>query len=147
MPNPLDGAEERIVALVREGRDELIALVDELVAFDTTARIVGDPPRDEARLQETLAGRLREIGADVDMWEPEPTRTGNGFVPDDLDFVGRPQLAARLAGRGGGRSLLIERRHVLDQRSHAGRQLLVRRSRLQPMLLVRPTAATVARRM
>ena len=99
--------EEKIIALVRDGRDELVELVTQLVALDTTARAVGDPPRDEARLQETLAARLRTVGADVDVWEPEPTGKGNRFVPDDLDFKGRPQLAARLRGKGGGRSLLL----------------------------------------
>ena len=73
MTDPLSSAEERIVELVREGRDELVALVAELVALDTTARFVGDPPRDEVRLQQTLGARLRAIGAEVDIWEPEPT--------------------------------------------------------------------------
>ncbi|HUK77729.1 MAG TPA: ArgE/DapE family deacylase [Thermoleophilia bacterium] len=107
MSAPRNPVEEKVVELVRDGRDGLVELVAELVAFDTTARAVGDPPRDEARLQETLAARLRAIGAEVDIWEPEPTGTGNRFVPDDLDFAGRPQLAARLAGTGGGRSLLL----------------------------------------
>jgi len=104
---PLSAVEERVVEQVREARDELVALVAELVAFDTTARVPGEPPRDEARLQASLAARLRELGAEVDLWEPEPTGTGNRFVPDDLDFKGRPQLAARLAGSDGGRSLLL----------------------------------------
>jgi acetylornithine deacetylase len=107
MTTPLSGAEEKLVELVREGRGELVDLVAELVAFDTTARKVGDPPHDEARLQQTLAARLRGIGAEVDVWEPDPTGRGNRFVPDDLDFKGRPQLAARLTGTGGGRSLLL----------------------------------------
>ena len=96
-----------MVERVREARDELVDLVAELVAFDTTAREPGEPPRDEARLQAALAARLRALGAEVDLWEPEPTGTGNRFVPDGLDFKGRPQLAARLAGAGGGRSLLL----------------------------------------
>ena len=33
--------EERVVAAVREGRDELVALASELIAFDTTARLPG----------------------------------------------------------------------------------------------------------
>ena len=107
MAAPLNGPEEKVVELVRDGRDELVGLVTELVAFDTTARSVGDPPRDETRLQQTLAARLRAIGAEVDLWEPKATGSGNRFVPDGLDFKGRPQLAARLAGRGGGRSLLL----------------------------------------
>lgn len=99
--------EERVVRAVREGRDELVALVSDLVAFDTTARNVGDPPRQEAELQEYLRRRLEALGATVDVWEPEPTGTGNRFVPDGLDFEGRPQLAAHLRGAAGGRSLLL----------------------------------------
>ena len=99
--------EERVVAGVSAGRDELIALAGDLISYDTTARMPGDPPRDEAALQEHLSRRLAELGAEVDLWEPEPTGKGNPYVPDDLDFRGRPQLAARLAGSGGGRSLLL----------------------------------------
>jgi hypothetical protein len=44
--------EERVVAAVREGEAELVALVSDLVAFDTTARNLGDPPRQEADLQD-----------------------------------------------------------------------------------------------
>ena len=99
--------EERVVAAVREGEQELVALVSELVALDTTARQVGDPPRQEVELQQVLRRRLEALGAETDLWEPEPTGTGNLFVPDGLDFAGRPQLAAHLRGTGGGRSLLL----------------------------------------
>ena len=99
--------EERVVAAVREGEQALVALASDLVRFDTTARNVGDPPRQEAELQEYLRRRLGALGADVEVREPEPTGTGNRVVPDGLDFVGRPQLAARLRGAGGGRSLLL----------------------------------------
>ena len=99
--------EEQVVTEVRSRRDELCDLVAQLVALDTTARVPGDPPRAEAELQGLLAGRLTALGATADLWEPEPTGKGNRFVPDDLDFVGRPQLAATLTGAGGGRSLLL----------------------------------------
>ena len=103
---PRTDAEERVVAAVEDGRDELVELARELVRLDTTAREVGDPPRDEERLQRLLAGRLRGAGAEVELWEPPPT-AGGRFLPAGLDFRGRPQLAARVAGRGGGRSLLL----------------------------------------
>src|SRR5450756_1322574 len=99
--------EETVVTAVRAKRDELIALTRELVAYDTTAREIGDPARDEERLQRSLATRLEAIGAGIDLWEPPATGRGNRLLPDDLDFVGRPQLAARLGGSGGGPSLLL----------------------------------------
>ncbi len=107
MDEPRSHLEEDVVERVRERRDELVGLVTELVACDTTARSPKDPPRDEAKLQGILAARLKALAAEVDVWEPDPTSKGDRFVPDDLDFKGRPQLAARLAGAGNGRSLLL----------------------------------------
>jgi acetylornithine deacetylase len=106
----LTSLEERVTAAVRARRAELVALTAALVACDTTARDAGAPPRDEVRLQELLAARLAALGAEIDLWEPEPTGEGGLFVPPGLDFVGRPQLVARLAGGPGGRpahSLLL----------------------------------------
>jgi acetylornithine deacetylase len=104
----LTDAEERVCEAIAAGRDELVALCGALVGFDTTARVVGAPGRDEAALQEYLAARLREVGASVDVWEPDPADlAGKPLVPPGLDFVGRPQLIARVAGAGGGRSLVF----------------------------------------
>jgi acetylornithine deacetylase len=104
---PLDALEERVLTAVAEGSDELVALARDLVALDTTARETGDPPRDEERLQRLLEARLRAAGAETDLWEPEPTGCGERHLPDRLTFEGRPQLTAGFAGRGGGRSLLL----------------------------------------
>ncbi len=93
-----DELEGTIVAEVRRRRDELVSLTSELVALDTTARDAGAPPRAEAELQRVLAARLRALGAEIDIWEPQPTGDGGRFVPPGLDFVGRPQLIARLPG-------------------------------------------------
>ena len=102
------GVEHRVLERVRAGRDELVGLLGELIACDTTAREADEPARDEAKLQELLAARLRAVGAEIDMWEPEPFVAGDSpVIPYDLDFAGRPQLAARLGGVGGGRSLLL----------------------------------------
>lgn len=99
--------EDRIRSEVQQSVPELVALVRELVAFDTTARSAGDPARDEEACQRHLAARLGAIGAEIDLWEPPSTGEGNRLVPDHLDFVGRPQLIARLPGRGNGRSILL----------------------------------------
>ena len=65
---PLTAAEQRVCEAIAAGRDELVGLASALIGFDTTARQVGDPCRDEAALQEYLAGRLecrRGVGGRV----------------------------------------------------------------------------------
>jgi len=104
----LSDGERRICDAVAERRDEVVALASTLIGFDTTARNVGDPPREEAALQEHLAGRLRAAGAEIDLWEPDAEAlAGKPLVPPGLDFAGRPQLIARLRGAGAGRSLVL----------------------------------------
>lgn len=103
----LDAREEMILAAVRDAREEIVELASELVAYDTTARNPGDPARQEADLQTSLARRLGSAGADIDLWEPEPTPPDSRFLPPSLDFAGRPQLVATFAGAGGGRSLML----------------------------------------
>jgi acetylornithine deacetylase len=100
--------ERRVCEEIAQHRDQLVALASTLIAFDTTAREVGDPPRDEAALQEFLGERLREVGAEVEIFEPDgDALQGKPLVPPGLDFAGRPQLIARRRGRGGGRSLVF----------------------------------------
>ncbi len=100
--------EERVTARIRDGRDELISLAAELIACDTMSRDPGDPARDEEKLQSLLAERLRTIGAEVELFEPEPIVAGQcPTIPFALDFKGRPQLIARLPGSSGGRSLVL----------------------------------------
>jgi acetylornithine deacetylase len=104
----LSETERRLVDEIAERREELVELASKLIAFDTTARHVGDPPREEAALQEYLAARFEAAGASTELWEPsEAELAGRPLVPDGLDFQGRPQLVARFAGRRGGRSLLL----------------------------------------
>jgi acetylornithine deacetylase len=105
---PLSDGEQRICDAVAERRDELVSLASGLIGFDTTARKVGDPPRQETALQELLGERLRATGAEIDLWEPDADAlAGKPLVPPGLDFAGRPQLVARRRGAGGGRSLVL----------------------------------------
>jgi acetylornithine deacetylase len=105
---PLSDLERSVCGAIADGRDELVELASALVAFDTTAREVGDPPREEAALQEHLAARLRAARADIDLFEPQwGELAGAPLVPEGLDFAGRPQLIATLRGAGGGRTLLF----------------------------------------
>ncbi len=103
----MNDLEQRIAGAIAESRDELVELASALIRFDTTARDPGDPARDEAALQAYLGERLTAAGAAVDIWEPRPEDVRGRQVPFELDFDGRPQLVARFAGAGGGRSLLL----------------------------------------
>jgi len=94
--------------VIASRRDDLVALTTELIGFDTTARKVEDPPRQEVALQEHLGARLRSAGAEVEIWEPDPADlAGHPLLPDGLGFEGRPQLVARFKGAGEGGSLLL----------------------------------------
>ncbi len=105
---PLSDVERHLCEAIAVRRQELVDLASALIAFDTTAREVGDPPRQEAALQEHLAARLAGAGAEVDLFEPDAAAlAGAPLVPEGLDFDGRPQLIATLRGRGSGRSLLL----------------------------------------
>jgi acetylornithine deacetylase len=100
--------ERELVEEIAGLEGEIVALATQLIGFDTTARDVGDPARDEAALQSSLAERLAAHGFEIDLFEPDAAALqGRPLVPPGLDFAGRPQLVARLAGTGAGRSLLL----------------------------------------
>ncbi len=103
----LDELEKRVCDEIGKRSDELVDLAGALIALDTTAREVGDAPRQEAQLQELLAARLQAAGASIDLWEPDAAAlAGRPMVPPGLSFEGRPQLIARFPGAGGGTSLI-----------------------------------------
>ena len=105
---PLSPAEARVVEEIAGRESELVELVRELVAFDTTTYAVGAEAREEEALQEHLAERLRAAGAIVEVAVPDDVLVaGHPYVPDGFTFAGRPQLVARFPGGGGGRTLLL----------------------------------------
>ena len=105
----LEAIERALVERVAARRDELVALTRELIGFDTTSRSDPSmPAREEAALQGALADRLRAAGAEVDLWEPAPEDVaGHPVSVPGIGFAGRPQLAARLRGSGGGRTVVL----------------------------------------
>ena len=61
----LSDDERRVVDEVEARRGELLGLATELIGYDTTARGVDDPPRQERELQGALAERLGAAGPRV----------------------------------------------------------------------------------
>ncbi|HZB77124.1 MAG TPA: M20/M25/M40 family metallo-hydrolase [Solirubrobacteraceae bacterium] len=106
----LSEEERRLVDGIAARSDGIVALLCDLIRFDTTSRSAPDAPaRDEAALQRFLAGRLEAAGAGIDLWEPSAGEVeGHPLCPaGGIGFTGRPQLAARFKGAGDGRSLLF----------------------------------------
>lgn len=104
----MDALERRVCDHIERRADELVALLQALIAFDTVAADSGSSGGDVAALQRLLAERLERRGAQVTVEEPDvAVVAGHPFVPDGFSFAGRPQLVARFAGAGGGRTLLM----------------------------------------
>lgn len=106
----LTADERALVDRIAGRRDQIVELTCELIGYDTTSRTHPDQPaRQERALQASLAERMRTLGADVDLWEPMPDDVANHPLSTDrpFGFEGRPQLAARLRGSGGGRSVMF----------------------------------------
>jgi acetylornithine deacetylase len=104
----LTTAERTVCEAIAARSEHLVELASALIAYDTTARNPGDPPRKEEALQRYLAARLSAVGADIDLFEPDAgAMHGKPLVPPGLEFAGRPQLIARKAGSGSARSLVL----------------------------------------
>jgi acetylornithine deacetylase len=100
---------ERQVCEQIAGRgEELVALLQQLIRFDTTVRPPGESAGEEGALQEYLGDRLRAAGAMVEIFEPDPEIVaGHRMIPTGFTFADRPQLVARFPGTGGGPTLLL----------------------------------------
>jgi acetylornithine deacetylase len=100
---------DRALAEVDARRDELVALLGDLIRLDTTARELPETPaRQERELQALISRRLAHHGATIDMWEPAPhDLPRNAQFPNDVNFDGRPQVLARMPCEGNGPSLLF----------------------------------------
>lgn len=84
----LSDVEQRLLRSVEDRRERLIELIRSLVAFPTA----NPPGSNETEAQQWIAVRMRALGMDVELFDALP---------------GRPNVVGRLAGGGGGRSLLF----------------------------------------
>lgn len=102
MPGDLD-LTRRIAEAVDAGRAELVALARQLIQIES---VTGH----EGAVQDFIAGALREMGLNVDVWVPElAALEGHPAYQrvEGLDFRGRPNVVGVWRGTGGGRSLLL----------------------------------------
>lgn len=84
---------ERVTKAIDDSRDELIALVQDLVRIPSeNPKLSGVADGGEARVQDRVEAALAPAGFTIDRWDAEP---------------GRPDLVGTLKGSGGGPSLAI----------------------------------------
>ncbi len=99
-------AETAAEAWLAGHRGELVELVRSLVAFRSENR---PPHGEEGPCQAFVAGYLRELGIEPDVFEPPavPGAVAHAAWWPGREYAGRPNVVGRLPGRGGGRSLLF----------------------------------------
>ncbi|MGG1518814.1 peptidase [Paenibacillus oryzisoli] len=83
-------------------REEGIELLQQMVRLPSTQG-------NEQAVQLLVADQLRELGMDVEVWEPEGEALGAHpyFYSPRAQFAGSPNVVGVLQGTGGGRSLLL----------------------------------------
>ena len=102
MPNLTPELVDRISRAVDERRDEIVALLQELVR-------VPSETNDEGAVQSVVEGACRDLGLTIDRWEATAVEIAeyHDHVGMQEVFDGRPNIAARRDGAGGGRSILL----------------------------------------
>jgi acetylornithine deacetylase len=92
---------DRLWSEIDRRQDELVETVAELVRRPS-------PLGQEAEAQVYVASHLRASDLDVDAWDlNESVKTLPNAGDSGVPFPGRPNVAATLAGAGGGRSLIL----------------------------------------
>ena len=92
----------RLKKALEANREELVSTLQELIRHPSTKG-------NEESAQVCFAEKLRALGGDVDMWEPdiEAMRKIPHFYTDRESYKGSPVLAATFKGSGGGKSLIL----------------------------------------
>jgi acetylornithine deacetylase len=93
--------------------DRIVSTLCDLVRFPSI--VMSDPNQagpGELHCQLYLQGRLRALGFETDLWEPDgpalyATYEGRPGANKGRTFAGRPNLGGTLGGTGGGRSLML----------------------------------------
>jgi acetylornithine deacetylase len=109
----LSADEARVLAAIDAGADEVVALLQQLLAFETITPDDAVPVTHDhfIRHQACVREYVESIGfGDIDLWEVDAAALeagpGSGVLPD-RDLRNMPVLAARLPGAGHGRSLIL----------------------------------------
>jgi acetylornithine deacetylase len=98
----MERIKQKLQDTIAARKDEIVALARDLIRFPSTKG-------NEADAQRFYANKLRDLGADVEIFEPdiEKMRKHPAFVSDRETFAGSPVAAGVLKGGKGGRSIIL----------------------------------------
>jgi acetylornithine deacetylase len=94
--------QKKVLALIENRRDAAVAFLRDLVSIPS---VTGD----ELDIQKFIAGKLREMGLELDIWEPNPEAMADhpAYLPSERGYSGRPNVVGIRRGSGSGRSLIL----------------------------------------
>jgi acetylornithine deacetylase len=99
---------KQLIEAAEKKTSRVVELTSDLVKFNTTSPNPGQAPVDDKNCQGYIAERLRSLGFQVDLWEPNLEKLSHyPFYIKEQSFRNRPILAARLKGAGGGHSMIL----------------------------------------
>lgn len=104
---------DKVSDWIDNNQEELYKLLQELINRPSVNPFFDDDPAisGEQKCQEYISYYLKDIGLDVEMWEPNSEALSKykdkpGYYEGRV-FSGRPNLAATLKGTGDGRSIIL----------------------------------------
>ena len=94
--------EKQVVEVIDRNRDRLIGFLRTLVSFPS---VTGE----ELQIQNFIAGKLKAMGIQVDMWEPdhEKLKKHPAYLFSERGYRDRPNVVGVCRGTGEGKSLLL----------------------------------------
>lgn len=109
----MDKAKQKAVDWLDAHAKDVSGLLSDMIAIPSVNPWFGGDKalQREGDVQRFLAKKMRALGADIDMFEPDPKALakykGRPGYYEDRDFTDRPNMAATVKGTGGGRSLML----------------------------------------
>ncbi|WP_425060192.1 N-formyl-4-amino-5-aminomethyl-2-methylpyrimidine deformylase [Sporomusa carbonis] len=99
---------KRIAEKIAQERDALICFLQTVIRADTQVVGHGITGGNEANGQKIIAAKLREMGCDPDIFEPDDVRLAKyGQGNQGHNYQNRPNVVGVFKGTGGGRSLIL----------------------------------------
>lgn len=99
-----------LLKLIEDGKQDSLEFLQKMISYDTTVIDEG-VYGNEGNAQGWIADVFKDLGCEVETFEPDNEKI-KAFSPADYtpghNYEGRPIVAGKIKGQGGGRSLLID---------------------------------------